>query len=251
MHLEWWTIALQTVNFAVLVWLLHRFLYKPVLRMIDARRAEIDKERADVAKAEADAKAGLATVERERAGIEAEKEAALKAASAQAEAAAKARGVQAEADAQALLAEARKTLAVERGQALEEMRRATLDLGANVARRLLADMPAQLRVETWLERIERHISGLSEAERTALMNQIADGASIKVVTAEAFPEKLRDIWRGKLRADFGNAADVTFDVDASLVAGVELHFPSSILRFSWRSVLDTMRAELEGNGNAH
>ena len=41
MHLDWWTIALQTINFAILVWLLHRFLYKPVLRMIDARKAEI------------------------------------------------------------------------------------------------------------------------------------------------------------------------------------------------------------------
>ena len=41
MRFDWWTLALQTVNFAVLVWLLHRFLYKPVLRAIDARRAEL------------------------------------------------------------------------------------------------------------------------------------------------------------------------------------------------------------------
>ena len=57
MHFDWWTLALQTVNFAILVWLLQRFLYKPVLRMVDARRAEIDKAicrgRADDAQAKA------------------------------------------------------------------------------------------------------------------------------------------------------------------------------------------------------
>ena len=40
MHFDWWTLALQTINFAILAWLLHRFLYKRVLRVIDARRAE-------------------------------------------------------------------------------------------------------------------------------------------------------------------------------------------------------------------
>ena len=44
MHLDWWTIGLQTVNFAILVWLLHRFLYKPVLAMIDARKAEVRRQ---------------------------------------------------------------------------------------------------------------------------------------------------------------------------------------------------------------
>ncbi|PPC85052.1 MAG: ATPase, partial [Methylocystis sp.] len=44
MRFDWWTLGLQTVNFAVLVWLLHRLLYRPVLRMIDARRAEMEKQ---------------------------------------------------------------------------------------------------------------------------------------------------------------------------------------------------------------
>jgi F-type H+-transporting ATPase subunit b len=34
------------------------------------------------------------------------------------------------------------------------------------------------------------------------------------------------------------------------MAGAELHFPQAILRFSWRSALATMRAEIETHGNA-
>ena len=53
MHFDWSTLALQTVNFAILVWLLHRFLYRPVLRLLDARRTEIDKQYAKVHMSEA------------------------------------------------------------------------------------------------------------------------------------------------------------------------------------------------------
>ena len=39
MEIDWWTLAIQTVNFLVVVWLLSRFLYRPVRRMIEAREA--------------------------------------------------------------------------------------------------------------------------------------------------------------------------------------------------------------------
>lgn len=48
MHLDPWTLGLQAANFLVLVWLLHRFLYRPVLGIIAARQAAADKLTADV-----------------------------------------------------------------------------------------------------------------------------------------------------------------------------------------------------------
>lgn len=41
MSVDWVTVAAQIGNFLVLVWLLKRFLYKPILNGIDAREAEI------------------------------------------------------------------------------------------------------------------------------------------------------------------------------------------------------------------
>ena len=38
MALDWSTLALEAVNFLILVWLLQRFLYRPVLAAIDRRR---------------------------------------------------------------------------------------------------------------------------------------------------------------------------------------------------------------------
>lgn len=41
MSIDWITVAAQIANFLVLVWILKRFLYRPILDGIDAREAEI------------------------------------------------------------------------------------------------------------------------------------------------------------------------------------------------------------------
>lgn len=42
MELSWSSFVLELLNFVVLVWILHRFLYKPVLAIIDRRRQSIE-----------------------------------------------------------------------------------------------------------------------------------------------------------------------------------------------------------------
>src|SRR6202030_2840597 len=39
MLIDWFTVGAQALNFLVLVWLLKRFLYKPILNAVDAREA--------------------------------------------------------------------------------------------------------------------------------------------------------------------------------------------------------------------
>ena len=47
MLIDWFTVAAQALNFLILVWLMKRFLYKPILNAIDAREKLIAKELAD------------------------------------------------------------------------------------------------------------------------------------------------------------------------------------------------------------
>ena len=47
MLIDWFTVCAQTLNFLILVWLMRQFLYKPILRAIDAREKKIAKELAD------------------------------------------------------------------------------------------------------------------------------------------------------------------------------------------------------------
>lgn len=249
MHLDWWTVGLQTVNFAVLVWLLHRFLYKPVLGMIEARKADVQGQYDAAADAGEKAKAQLVAVQADRAGIAAEREAALKAATAQARDEAEAARARAERDARAMMDAGRKTLAAERERALDEARRAALDLGMDFARRLLADVSADSLADAWIDKIEKRIGTLGEPERGSLAAQLAGGRPLTVVTATPLAAATADVWRGRLRRALGSDVAVSFETDPALIAGAELHFPTANLRLSWRGALDAARAEMAGDAD--
>ena len=47
MLIDWFTVGAQALNFIILVWLLKRFLYKPILNAVDAREKRIAAELAD------------------------------------------------------------------------------------------------------------------------------------------------------------------------------------------------------------
>ena len=49
MEINWFTVIAQIVNFLILVWLLKRFLYKPVLKAIDDRERKIAAQLKDAA----------------------------------------------------------------------------------------------------------------------------------------------------------------------------------------------------------
>jgi len=55
MLIDWFTVGAQIVNFLILVWLLKRLLYKPILDAIDAREKRIAAELADADTKKADA----------------------------------------------------------------------------------------------------------------------------------------------------------------------------------------------------
>jgi F-type H+-transporting ATPase subunit b len=56
MKINWFTVIAQVINFLILVWLLRRFLYKPILKAVDEREkkiaAQLDDAKAKKAEAE-------------------------------------------------------------------------------------------------------------------------------------------------------------------------------------------------------
>ncbi len=56
MLIDGFTVAAQVLNFLILVWLMRRFLYQPVLDAIAAREQKIAAELADAATTRAEAK---------------------------------------------------------------------------------------------------------------------------------------------------------------------------------------------------
>ena len=240
MRLDWSTLALQLVNFAILVWLLQRFLYRPILRVVDARRAALEGKLADAARAAETARQQLSDLQAQRAGLAGERAAALAKAEEGGRQLLATRRAQALRETEALMEEARKTLTHERERAQDEVRRAALDLAAEMARRTLAEIPESLRAQAWLDRIDKHLQSLPPTELSELSGELAGGA-LRVVTA--WPVEAPEEWRTKLRAALGSDIAVTFETAPQLIGGAELHFPHARLTFSIWSAIVALQEE--------
>ena len=85
MSIDWITVAAQLANFLVLVWLLKRFLYRPILDGIDAREAEIAERMGEAKRICDDADAKKAEFSNRLAQLESELAGSLKTAQTQAQ----------------------------------------------------------------------------------------------------------------------------------------------------------------------
>jgi F-type H+-transporting ATPase subunit b len=251
MHFDPWTLGLQAANFLVLVWLLHRFLYRPVLAIIAARQAAADKLTADVRAEKTAAEQLRQSVEVQRGAIAQERDAALKAAHEAADAEGKAVLAKAHADADALGSDARKTLERERTQLVRSAGRDAARLAVSIVRRLLQEAPAASVQGRLLDLVCEDIKSMPAGSRKRIAERVAaDKKTLQVVTAAALDKRTATRFGENLSAALGAPATATFRVDKALIAGVEVHFPFTILRRSWSEDLNRIEAELNDDDHA-
>jgi F-type H+-transporting ATPase subunit b len=248
MRIDWWTLAFQVANFLVLVWLLQHFLYRPVLNLIADRQQLTDGVVADANSAKAAAEQLRADLEQQRGAIARERDQALEQAHASAKADAGRLLERTRADAEKLVAEGRERLAQERAQALELLRHETIGLGLTIARRLLAEAAGPRLDAPFLTHLLARLQALGEPERRQLVEQLADGVALQLVTAEPLEPGARQAFQQRLQPLLGREATMQFAEDPELIAGAELHFPHTVLRHSWRDSLGEIEAELTHHG---
>lgn len=151
-------LTFQIVNFLVLLYLLNRFMFKPVLARLDERSAKISKGLEDAATAARDRE--LARAEREAAVAEARKEANVMIARANKIAEDTRNEILAEARAEAekVSTRAREEIVAEKEKAMAEIRGQVADLALAAAGKLVRsemDGPTQRRlVEDFLAEVE-------------------------------------------------------------------------------------------------
>ena len=245
MHLDASTLVLQAVNLLILCWLLHRFLYRPILAVMDARRQLVEAQLNDAAKAREQAEDGAAQLAAERIALANDRAALLTKAAAEGEALGKTRLAEAQAEAARLLEEGRKAVDAERLQALEAAKAETLELAVDMAARLLSQAPAEVRSAAWLGLVTEHLAALPASERDGLIQQLAEGTPLRLVTAAALPLEAQSQWLAALKPLLTPDLTIDFTLDESLLGGAELHFPGAILRFSWKDSLDALRHHLD------
>ncbi|SMF51026.1 ATP synthase F0 subcomplex B subunit [Azospirillum oryzae] len=249
MHIDGWTLLLQAVNFLILVWLLRRFLYRPVLAVIAERQAATERVRNEAEAARQAAETARESLEAQRTALPAERDRLIAAARAEAETERTALLDKARAEADHALEEARSRLVDERAQALDALQRHAADLGTQLATRLLRDAPSGALTRPLLDEACVAVESLSGPQRHAL----ADGSDpVPVRLAAACPLSEDDAARARdrLAAALGRPVALELVEDPSLIAGVELHFAHSVVRRSWKQTLAEAKEEMTRHDSA-
>lgn len=236
MTIDGWTILLQTINFLILVWLLRRFLYRPVLAVIAAREAETARTRAAAAEARTAAEAARQAAEGERAKLAAERDRLTNEAVAAAEQQKALLLEKARGEADRLLSDARDRIAREREEALEALKTRILDLGTGLSERLLRDIAAEATPLLF----DRACAALASLPSPVT----GEGTAIQLHAATPIDDAMLAGWTRRLSEILGHPVSLTLRVDPDLVAGVELHFPDTVLSQSWRDALNRARQEM-------
>jgi len=223
MLIDWFTVGAQALNFLILVWLMKRFLYQPILRAIDAREKRIAAELAD-----ADVKRTAA--ERERAGFEKKNEEFDR------QRAGVLRQVADEAEAERgrLLGEARQAAEAWRAKRQQALRREALSLtesisrraGAEVfaiARKTLTDLAGTTLEERMSDMFTRRLRDLPDEAKRGLATALSASPAAAIVrSAYELSSEQRGAVRQALNECVSLEVAVQFETAPELVSGIEL-----------------------------
>ena len=236
MSIDWPTLFLQTVNFIILVWLLQRFLYRPVLAAIDRRRAAVVAAEERAGAAEGQARAAEAEFHRRIEALEAEAVAKRRDAEAEAERRAAVLVAEGRAEAARIMAEAHQMVAAERQAATAALWDHAAEVATALAGSLMTEIASGSGARPFLVILLHRLAGLDPAERAILGHDTA-----RIETAPALSPAEQEEWGRRLADDF---ATVDFAEQSALIAGARLTTASAVLEVSWADVLVKARKDM-------
>lgn len=241
MPINGWAIALQIVNFLVLVWILGHFLYTPVSRLIKVRQKQIDDAFARAAAKGQEADERRLQYDTLIEGIDVERQRALAGAKVEAEEGYRRLLDLARTQAEEIRAAARQESEKERDAIAAAASDWAIETAVSLATRLLEDSSPGTAVEVFLERILAELRTLPEDRRADLLASLVDGADIRVLTPRVLADSEQTRWRQRLQDELGVTVRASFGADPSLIGGAELRFPNAAVAHTWRDALQAAR----------
>lgn len=247
MLIDWFTVGAQLLNFIILVYLMKRFLYQPVLDAIAAREAKIATELADAAATKAKAHEQQSEYEQKNQAFD-EQRAALLSKATEA----------ANTERERLLAEARKAAEVAsaaRAKALQsdtqalhaEVFRQTQKRVFQIARRVLADLAdvslEQRACAVFIQRLHA-VDGEALAALSSALKATSAEAPALLRSAFDLPAEQLAAIQAALDETFGQAIALKVETVPEVVSGIEFSAQGQKLAWSIADYLTALSATL-------
>jgi F-type H+-transporting ATPase subunit b len=232
MLIDWFTVGAQFVNFLILVWLLKRFLYKPILDAIDAREKRIAAGLTDADAKQAEAKKQLDELGKKNKTFDDERAGLLGKAAEEAKAARAKLLEQAQKDADGLRAAQAAALRSDQEKLGNEITRLTKDEVFEITRKTLSDLTTASLEERLAEVFTRRLSELSGKAKLTLGAALKTSPEPAVLTSTFdLPANQRAAIQNALNETFSAEVRVRFKTSPNDVCGIEL--TASGQKISW------------------
>ena len=223
MLIDWFTVIAQGINFLVLVWLLKRFLYAPILKAIDTREKGIVARLAEAEKKQSEAQAARDDFQRKDSALEEQRAALLQKSAEDAGAERKRLLDAAQTDADAARSKWQDALRAEQVGFGEEVVRRTQAGVFDVARKALAELASAPLEGCVSDVFITRLRGLDGAAHDQLAASFR-AASTPVLIRSAFdlPPAQRAAITAAVGDIFAIQAPLHFETAPSLISGIEL-----------------------------
>src|ERR1700677_3648821 len=223
MLIDWFTVAAQVINFLVLVWLLKRFLYKPVLDAIDAREKRIETQLRDAVDKKADAAKEQAEFQHKNEEFDQQRVALLAEATNTAKTERERLLTDARKDAEALRAKLKKANDDELDNVNRKLEALSQSEVFSIARKTLADLAGTELEGRITDVFIRRLHDLNDKERNELKSDLG-GTTTPVRICSAFdlsPPQKTTIEQA-IKSLLNGGESIEFETKAGLISGIEL-----------------------------
>jgi F-type H+-transporting ATPase subunit b len=221
--IDWFTVGAQALNFIILVWLLKRFLYKPILYAVEVREKQIAAELADAGARKTEAQKERDEFRHKNEAFDRQRADLLSNARDEAKAERQRLFGEARQAADTLSAKRHETLRSEAHNLSEAISRRTRQEVFAIARKALTDLATTSLEERLAEVFTRRLREIDGKAKACLAEALGSATAPALVrSAFDLPAEPRAAIQNALNETFSAEFRVRFETAPDLVSGIEL-----------------------------
>lgn len=243
--IDWFTVIAQIVNFLILVLLLRRFLYRPIMNAMAERERKIAARLEQAAQHREAANAEIEAYQQKNAAFEQERETLMRTAQTQVAERRQAWLHEARAEVDQTRSRWQKALAEEKESFLQTVRLQVGQQTYQVIRRALADLADEGLEARIVKIFLARVAALPKAESLAMMTALKQETAVLTINSSFdIDNTARQALRQAIFARFGPGQAIQFHTTPDLICGLELAAPGHKVAWSLASYLDELEEAL-------
>lgn len=246
MLIDWFTVIAQVINFLVLVLLLRRFLYKPVLQAIENREQKIKDQLQEADEHMEEAKEEKSRFEKKNRELEKDRDNILEEAREEAEKHRKALLEEARKEAKALQEQLEEELKEERKELQHELQQRIKQQVFDISQKALKDLASESLEENIIRVFVQRLESLPDKQKEQLQKSLKDHAGkLMVKSAFTLRDSDKEQLEQKVKTLTQQSVPLEFEVAEEKIGGIEIHAGGFKLSWSISDYLTSFEKTLD------